>query len=339
MTTDTNELSTALAETAATKSDNVVRFEKGGNVVAFAKSLGVQLEGSIAERADLAAMHSSASTRHEVATGLLLLSIKSELQHGDYLPVIEARGFDERAARRAIACCEFVLKQDPAGQTKLLEMPKSKVAELAKADPEVVQALLGDDDAGIDLLSVRALRDRIKKLEAESANLEVDLETTEAELETLKKRTERKPGERDDKVPSLIADLRAEVAAEVKKADLACDDLVSLLADLEQHDDDGPLGIWVDPTARLALAGVAGLMVRLNGIAYALQRLIPEGEHMKVPPHAFMSPQEVIEVAQRWAELTAAHSHEKAMRDWERKQAQPKGRGRPTAKPDAKAGR
>jgi hypothetical protein len=50
---------------------------------------------------------------------------------------------------------------------------------------------------------------------------------------------------------------------------------------------------------------------------------------------SYLVPSEVEAVALKWADLVALNDHQKALREWERKQARPKGKGRPEAKPEA----
>ena len=97
-------------------------------------------------------------------------------------------------------------------------------------------------------------------------------------------------------------------------------------------------GEWVDPTGRLALAGLVALRVQTDG---AIQRyaealdLSAKDFTSKPSALANLLPEEILTIAREWPELTATHSHEEALRKYERDQAKPKGKGRPAKAPEA----
>ncbi len=133
----------------------------------FAVQIGVELGGSVSDRADLAALHMNRSQRHMLAAGVLLLSMKADCVHGEFMGLIEERGFAHRTAQRAMQYAEFLAARTPEERELLIGLPKSKVLALASADAEVIEAVLADDgETSIDALSVRALQDRIRELEA-----------------------------------------------------------------------------------------------------------------------------------------------------------------------------
>jgi hypothetical protein len=59
---------------------------------------------------------------------------------------------------------------------------------------------------------------------------------------------------------------------------------------------------------------------------------------VNVPATGYLTPQGVTEAAQRWSQLAQVHDYEKKLREFEREQAKPKGKGRPMAKPEAPTG-
>ncbi len=321
----------------AAKVDDVVNFAISEDVVVFAASLGVDLAGAIDDRADIAADHMNRSQRHMLAAGLLLASIKAECDHGTFLDVIGERGFEQRAAYRAMSYAEFIASQPEAEREKLIGMPKYKVLALASADPEVIDAMR-KDGVNIDALSVRALTDRIRELEAGMTDVTVQRDTAEAELEGARKKLAKKPGDREDAIPHAVADLRAELLALGKKAELAIDgfnaagvDVMLLVGTETAHE-------WADATLRLATSNLIAIRLQLDGVLKKYLDQLP-GQDPTPTDRSFLSKLEVVETAQRFAELTALHNHEKALREWEAEQKRPKGKGRPSAKPEApKAG-
>lgn len=314
------------------KTADVGRFELPAEVSAFAGGLGIDLTGTLDERANLAAEHMNRSQRHMLASGLLLASIKAECEHGQFTELIAARGFEERAARKAMQYAEFVCSQPEATRLRLIEMPRSKVMEIASADPEVIQALLEDGGDQADALSVRGLRERIRELEAATTDLQVQRDTAEAEAAGLKKRLDRGLPDRSDQVPQVIADLRAEILALGKKAALAVDSFTPLgveLVTMSGHETGHP---WADATLRLAVTQLQALEVQLHGLVHKYRTAFRDGDAAPVPT-SYLTQQEMNEAAAMFDQLTQAHGYEARLREWEREQAKPKGKGRPKAKP------
>lgn len=318
------------------KPADVGRFELSGDLAAFAQGIGIDLSGTVNERANLAAEHMNRSQRHMLASGLLLASIKAECEHGQFTALITERGFEERAARKAMQYAAFVCAQPEPTRLRLIEMPRSKVMEIASADPEVIQTLLEDGGEQIDALSVRALRDRIRDLEAAATDLTVQRDAAEAEAEGLRKKVKRGLPDRQDGVPLVVADLRAEIMALGKKASLSLDGFQALSSDLgaligidASHD-------WADATVRLAAAQLAALAVQLNGLLHYYATALP-GEDLTPAKRSYLTKDEVLQAAKTFAELSQLHDYERALREWEREQQRPKGKGRPKAKPEAPA--
>lgn len=312
------------------KSDNVVRFEITDSVRELASELGVDIGASQAERADQAASHMSRAQLHMLGAGLLLLSIKAECDHGQFMTLVEQHGFEERAARRAMTYAGYVAAQPKEERARLIGMPKSKVLALASADPEVIEAMVaGGDD--IDVLSVRALQERIRELSAAVAERDVQLETAQAEAKAAKKAAKK---DRAGDVPVAIFDIRAEAVAQVERSRLAVDEVNALGRDLINLVGVDGVYQWVDPTARLALSGLMALQVQIEGVVRRFKDAFDMVD-MKPVPMSYLTPDEIEEAAKRFADLAAIHAHEKALRDWERQQERPRGKGRPTAKPEA----
>lgn len=318
------------------KLPNVGQFARSGEAIAFAAALGVDLEGPLNDRADLAAAHMNRSQRHMLASGLLLASIKADCDHGEFTRLTEERGFERHATQRAMQYAQFITSRSPDERELLIGLPKSKVLALAGADAQVIEAVLADDgETSIDALSVRALQDRIRELEAQAVDSSVQQETTEAKLLAAEKKLAKGPVDRQDHVPLVVAELRAEITALVKKAELALDsfnglgaDLVNLIGTDAAHD-------WADASIRLAVAGLASVQLQVNGLLKKLRSAVPEAADHEL---SHLTLQEVAETAERWTVLTRAHEHEKALREWEAEQKAPRGKGRPKARPEAPKG-
>jgi hypothetical protein len=313
------------------KSDDVSFLS--ANAPWVAGIVNLDLTGSREERANRAAEHMNSSQRHMLAAGILLASIKAECGHGQFIELIEERGFAPRSAQRAMQYAQFIGSLPEADRLRFLELPRSKVMEIAAADPEVIAQIVDDGVEQIDALTVRALRDKITELEAAATDLTVQRDTAEAEAEGLRKKLKRGLPDRQDEVPHQVADARAEIVALGKKAGLALDAFTPLFDTLGGLREHAALHDWAEATQRLAAAQLAALAVQLNGVLRAYLSELP-GEDATPTKLSYLTKQEVIEAARLCAELTQVHEYERLLREWERQQASPtKGKGRPKAKP------
>lgn len=338
---------TKTAAAADSKGDNVsllpaaadappLNLESLSQLTDFAVSLGVELSGTVEERLDSAALHMNRSQRHMLAAGVLLASIKADCKHGEFTELVEQRGFAQRSAQRAMQYAEFVLSRPESEREQLLGVSSSKVLLLASADPAVVESMLGDRAGDIDALSVDKLRQKLRDLEEQAADLAVQRDTAEAEADGLKKRLKRGLPDREDSVPVRVADLRAEVLALGKKAALALDSFTPLRAELIEVCGTNGIAHWGDASLRLAVSQLGALRLQLDGLLKTFLLDLPDED----PTPAKLSPltkQEVLETARQFAELTQVHTYEAELRAWEREQARPQGKGRPRNKPEAPA--
>lgn len=321
----------------AAKTDNVVGFDLAGEAAQFAIRLGVELSGSVEDRADLAAEHMSRSQRHMLAAGVLLMSIKQEADHGKFTELLESRGFEERAAQRSMQYAQFVLSRPEDERAALIDLPKSKVLALAGADPEVIEAMLGGGIEKIDALSVRALTQEIAELKAGLADAQVQRDTAETEVAGLKKKLQKAPKERQDAVPMVIADLRAEIMAAQHKAALAIDAINALGVELFTLFDVDGVHDWADATLRLGASALGSIRLQAEGVLSKYCKALPGGDPTP-SAQSYLSKQEVLETAQMFERLGQVDTYEKALREWERAQTRPKAKGRPAAKPQAPEG-
>jgi hypothetical protein len=136
--------------------------------------LEIDLTAAVENRWGAARLHSEAIGMHFAATGLLLLSIKQELPHGEFLPELERRGFEERTARRAMRYAEYVFSQPEQQQARLIEMPVTKVSVLAQADPEVVELLMEDGET-VEKTTVKGLLNELKAVKAQLSDAKTAL--------------------------------------------------------------------------------------------------------------------------------------------------------------------
>lgn len=213
-------------------------------------------------------------------------------------------------------------------------------------------AATGDKDTLLDLAETIIAKhtkekvdlvERVDALEKDNTNTRTQLMTAEAERDgAIKKLNKRGQRDDDEGVPVVVADIRAEFAALVKKAELAITSMHPVGVETYLLRGHQQAGDWVDPTLRLALSGLLSLRELIDGGIKGFTEAMGEtAKRLASQPDAlaFLDESEIKTVAAEWATLTALHSHEEALRKHERDQAKPKGKGRPTKAPEAPKGK
>lgn len=307
-----------------------------------AEQLGIVLGGAIGDRITRAVVSYNMAARLAVEAGYLLLSVKSEVGHGQFMDSVEAIGLPYRRAAELMQSAKFISTVPQAQRAELMTLPKSKVLALASADPAVIEQMLEDGDVSdLDDMSVRGLRQRIRSLEACATDLGVERDTALADLKAVEKKLKRSARDEDDYgVPVVVADMRAEMAALIKKAELAVTSLHPVgveIVNLRGHDEASE---WVEPSLRLGLSGLLAVRELVDGSIKSFSQAMGEQvKRLQSGPDAlaFLDATEVKAVADEWARLTATHQHEAALREHERTQAKPRGKGRPAKAPEAPA--
>jgi hypothetical protein len=302
----------------------------------MATALGLNLTAVPHVRIELAVTAHNQAARQLMEAGLLLSSVKADVPHDEFMAMLDERGMHFQRAYELMRGAAFVARLPADQRDEVLTLPKTKVLALANASPAVVEAMLEDGEADLNLIGVRELRARLRELEANLADTTVQRDTAEAEAEGLKKKLSKAPKAREDGVPMVVADLRAEIMAEGKKGSLAIDalnavgnDCMALIGTEEAHD-------WADATLRLAFSQVAALRVQLDGLLVKYARELP-GQDPTPAQLSYLSQQEIVEAAQAHEQLTKVGQYEAELRKWEREQERPRGKGRPAAKPVAPA--
>jgi uncharacterized small protein (DUF1192 family) len=328
-------------ELVEAKSPDVRAFEYSPADEEVALQMGIVVGGPVADRITRAVVSYNMAARLAVEAGYLLLSVKGELAHGEFDAALAETGLARQRASELMRMAKFTTSLPEAQRADMLSMPKSKVLLLASADPSVIEDLLDDDEMGdLDALSVRELRHRIRALEANNTDLSVQVEATAAErdgaLKRLNKRSHR--GEDGEGVPVVMADIRAEMAALLKKAELAITSLYPIGVEAVGLSGYAEAGDWVKPTLRLGVAGLLAVRELIDGSLKSYVEAMGESaERLASKPDAlaFLGVTEIKDVAEEYGRLTAVHGHEAALRQHERDQAKPKGKGRPAAAPKA----
>jgi hypothetical protein len=322
---------------AAPEFRNVAKFEVTGSLIALGERLGINFGAHLSTEArmDRAAANISRAAQAMLAAGVDLLAIRAECEHGSFLALVEERGMSRDAAYRAIAYAQFVATRSPEEMDQLLAISKSKVLELAKADPVVIEQLLSDGSP-IDIkeTSVREMRQRILELERALTDTKVECKAAEAERDAAHKRLAKahKPN-RADQVPTVIADLRAEAVVAQRSMMKVVEALYPAGVELMGYVG-GDAHEWVFPTASMTLAG-------LIAVHHALGEQIKKWadgfgiQDVTVDPAYGLTDQEVKDVAKAYDQAARHADYEKALREWERSKDRPRAKGRPMGKPEA----
>lgn len=305
-----------------------------------AQQLGIMVGGSAGDRISRAVTSYNMAARLAVESGYLLLSVKAELAHGEFERGVEDLGLSPRRAQELMAMAKFTTALPEDRRVELLSLPKTKVLALASADAEVLDQLLEEGDVSdLDDLSVRDLRLKIRGLQADATDMAVQRDKAEADLKAMEKKAKRAERDaEDDVVPLVVADLRAELAALIKKAELSVTSLYPLGSEILNLVSHAEAMEWIEPTLRLGLAGLLSLRELVDGnIKSFAEAMHEKGQRLASQPDAlsFLDASEIKTVAGEYARLTALHQHEAALREHERAQSKPKGKGRPSSAPVA----
>ena len=118
--------------------------------------------------------------------GLLYMSIKMHLGHGEFETKLNEYSIAPRSARSCIAVAKMFLALPESKRltSAVLNMNKSKLIEMARLPVETVESLDDDDLDTLNDLSVREFRKEIRKLKDKHTDLEEQTATLINALET-----------------------------------------------------------------------------------------------------------------------------------------------------------
>lgn len=318
----------------------------GGNLeftdadAGVAQALAISLDGSMDMLVSRAVMSINQAALRAVEAGYLLLKVKTSVGHGQFLALVESAGLSTQRASEMMRMAKVLTMAPEAQRASLLEMPKKKVIALAGADQAVLEALMEDGADKIDALSVRELKAEIKSMKKALVEVQVQRDTAEAELTTVRKKLHGRE-QRDDGVPNVVADTRQEIAVLGRQLEMGVQSMASIAQDLDNELTRSVVPMtWIDASVRQALAAMASMVYQAHGVISKLMELTGEGDALNVPAllaECQLTMPELRELHEKWRGITQVHEYEKALRAWERAQARPKGPGRPMTKPQPPA--
>lgn len=298
-----------------------------------AQEIGIVMSGSIADRINRAVHAHNMAARLAVEAGYLLLGIKAELAYGEFERGVESMGLAPQRARELMTTARFVTSLPSERRAEILTLPKTKVLLLANADAEVLADLIDSPDEDLQDLSVRALRARIKELEADAGKrtkrLEAELEHRDAVIQKLKKKNVQR------EFDPLTHMVRDEVLAYQGGIEINLQSLQSLFEEVKKDSPDAPewdlrlQQIWFATHAAAA---------RATALLEHVQATMPLDMPEQATTPNMLTPDEVLRWTLEWetmvnqAKVVAAHRADL------RAQEGPRGVGRPKGSKTASKG-
>lgn len=216
---------TALAPDGQTTGRPVV-----SELTTTARLLAIDLDADDAALAAMAVREINQAALSIARAGLALLALKERLDHGQFEASLESAGITQQRASEAMRCARMLLALPAEMKRRIAALPPSKAIELARAEPEVVEQLLEEGALDGDApLTVREIRQRLKKLAAENEKHKTDLESAKLQLQ----RHARASGalETEGEFPAFARAPRHEAFAFEQAAAFMLDNLSMLVAE------------------------------------------------------------------------------------------------------------
>ena len=319
--------------TAETTSRTSGTFEFTMQDALVAEQLGMVLSGSTPDRLTRAVTTYNQAARLTVEAGYLLLSVRADVEHGQFLTELGQLGLSNQRAYELMQSAKFISSVPEARRVELLTLPKSKVLALAGADPAVIEQMLEDGNVtDLDDMSVRGLRLRIRELEDESAKrskrLEAELEHRDAVIQKLKKK------EIQREFDPLTHMVRDECLAYQGGIELNVQSLGALFDEVIKDSPDAPE--W-----RLRLEQIWFAAHAAAARATALLQRVRDEMPLDMPEQAttpnMLTPDETFQWVLEWETMTSQAKVSAAVRAELRAQDGPRGVGRPKGSKAVKA--
>lgn len=169
--------------------------------------LNIVMPNSIAECMDRVVFLANRQFTDAAEAGFILLNVKDQVPHGEFITLLEQRGIHQRSARRSIAIAKMIssLPKSKTDKLSVLNLNQHQLSELTKVPLESI-AQLDDDD--LDVLaetSGKEIRAQVQKLTERTQELEEQTATLINALET--ERLTKAPKQMYE-LPMLVAQVR-----------------------------------------------------------------------------------------------------------------------------------
>ena len=331
-----------LASAEPEKAHQVLLLELGEAEEGLAEFLGVPMNVGLDVHETHCLGDARAGFEAALRMGLRLMAIKKACKHGEFEDRLAGMGIGYDTANRRMRLVKAICSEGDARRRQaLVEMGQSKALGLLAASPQVRHEVLQDAGLLREALegTKRAFEQRIRELEGKAGNLNAELVMSKDGVKALQARLLRMElAERDDKVPPMVAALRAELLVLQKKAEVALDGVRAVGVDLVGLAGDQVASPWADGTLRLAVAALCSIGLQLQGVLKQYLSAAPEVE-APLPAEAYLSPVELVDLQRRFNTVVGQEAMEAAQRNVRRLNEQNQGkRGRPLKMPGTPKG-
>lgn len=165
------------------------KYDVDEKMEVLATELGLDIHTSLETRMDAAVKKTNQALRLVIEAGVCYTTVRAELPHGEFENWLNERGVSRQRASEAMKLAHISKTLPTKERQQLFSVSKTKALLIAKADKEIIDQLIEETSGGelkdLDQLSFRDMRDRIRKLEADKADLEVENETRAATIRNL----------------------------------------------------------------------------------------------------------------------------------------------------------
>jgi len=169
--------------------------------------LNIVMPKSVAECMDRVVFLANRQFTDAAEAGFILLNVKDQVPHGEFITLLEQRGIHQRSARRSIAIAKMIssLPKSKTDKLSVLNLNQHQLSELTKVPLESIAQL---DDEDLDVLaetSGKEIRAQVQKLTERTQELEESTATLINALET--ERLTKAPKQMYE-LPMLVAQVR-----------------------------------------------------------------------------------------------------------------------------------
>lgn len=255
-----------------------------------------------------------------VERGLGYALKKRELGHGVFMAWIKETGRSPRAVQEAIQIAHMLTQLSDSNAGRAAHLPQRKLKVLASAPPALIDDLFDNDELN-DEMSREEMRDIIN-LQKKNADLSTKLDTAVQKIQTLQDKAKNKSTHR---FPAFVERVRHESTSQAYRIDLCVDDMHTLFNELMEHE--GLLKGGDAEGERHSEIAYASLYHNLNGaLSHAHTLLMHMREQLDksitgpmTDNEMLFDEDEALSAAQNRELLLIEHSHEKLMREHQRK--------------------
>lgn len=257
----------------------------------LATSFGVSLDMLPVDLISSARMALDHAKKLEIVAGIALIKARAELPHGEFCKHVEAHNISRQRANELMAVSHMIALASPEDRKKLLGQPKTALIGLARADSEVLDAML--ESGKLDVrLTLGEYQSEIKRLQ-EQVNR---LDTYNGELKAKTQKLELTGSQVVDHVTPLpVAHVRRDAVLLAAEAGLCIDGFAILMNKLNEVPTISGGIDWARPVAVSMVSALesvrSALTEQINSVitTYGLDVSIPEGADLQM---AVPGPQE-----------------------------------------------